>query len=181
MSTFYQLDPGGLSYEDNVNAVKKSEPFPSPFQIRHHTSVLASWILSYITPLMPSAAEYWLLNPTKIKYNQVFVSAVLLHIQTQIFGVHSSYYCVQPKPNDYFVDNTEKHRLQSMCFLFERREKSRLNPTGARGSYDIAPRYKGRRKKQQNCCGLELMNLFPCRNHKHNFPSMGHNSSPTNY
>lgn len=45
-------------------------------------------------------------------------NVMLLYIQTHIFGVHSSYYCDQPKACDSFVDSNEKYRLQSISFLF---------------------------------------------------------------
>lgn len=80
---------------------------------------------------------------------------MLLYIQTHILGFHSSYYCDQPKPSDYFVDSNEKHRLLSICFLFQRWEQLMLNTLGMRGSYNIAPRHKRCRKKQKICCGLE--------------------------
>lgn len=121
-------------------------PLHFPVQIRHFT----------ITPLMPSAAEYWLLNPNFKHYNTTECSSnvMLLYIQTHLFGVHSNYYCDRPKTSDYFVDSNEKQTAEHMLFISKKGE-THAQCIGVSGSYNIAPRHK-RRKKQKICCGLEL-------------------------
>lgn len=126
VNTSHWLDPEGLSYEDNANAENQQKLSPVP--LPNCTSVLPRLGLLYVTPPMPPAAEYWLWNPTAIKQNRLFVSGVLLHIQTQISRVWSSNHRVQPKPGHYCVGCTEKQTAEHVLFISKIGEtRARLN------------------------------------------------------
>ena len=99
---------------------------PFPFQTAHQ--YCPDWVSCMLLLQCPLLQNIDFEILPAIKQNRLFVSGVLLHIQTQISRVWSSNHRVQPKPGHYCVGCTEKQTAEHVLFISKIGEtRARLN------------------------------------------------------